>query len=329
MADTKLSALTEDTAPSVDDLMYLVNDPGGTPAPRRSTISNFWKTIGGLTAETAPALTDSVPLYDTSASTGDRVLLSALKDLLGAPGNLYGLETANNSTSDLDIAAGEARDDANTMQMVLPSLITKTEAAWAVGTGNGGLDSGSTYANSTWYYVYLIMRPDTGVVDALFSASATSPTLPTNYTKSRRIGSFLSTGAGAMEAFKQKGDLFEWSPDAKTDLDTTSPAATWTAVAMSVPRIAGVLCMGNITQRKNGSAADIFCGVNSGLASDPSNRFSGAFDIQNYMPDDIDQVQVPFILVVNSSGQIKYQSSTTATNRIVLKTKGWFDTRGR
>ena len=42
---------------------------------------------------------------------------------------------------------------------------------------------------NTDYYVYLIKRVDTDVVDAIFSASATAPTLPTNYTLFRRIGS--------------------------------------------------------------------------------------------------------------------------------------------
>ena len=41
MADTKLSALTEDTSPTGDDLIYIVNDPGGTPGSRRVTINNF------------------------------------------------------------------------------------------------------------------------------------------------------------------------------------------------------------------------------------------------------------------------------------------------
>lgn len=47
MADTKLSALTADASPTSDDLIYTVNDPGGTPASRKVTIANaslaFWK----------------------------------------------------------------------------------------------------------------------------------------------------------------------------------------------------------------------------------------------------------------------------------------------
>lgn len=45
MANTKISALTADTAPTADDLVVTVNDPGGTPATRKATITNFTKAI--------------------------------------------------------------------------------------------------------------------------------------------------------------------------------------------------------------------------------------------------------------------------------------------
>jgi hypothetical protein len=47
MADAKLTALTADTSPTSDDLVYTVTDPAGTPASRKVTIANaalaFWK----------------------------------------------------------------------------------------------------------------------------------------------------------------------------------------------------------------------------------------------------------------------------------------------
>jgi hypothetical protein len=39
-ADAKVTALTEDTAPTTDDLLYTVDSPGGTPASRKATIAN-------------------------------------------------------------------------------------------------------------------------------------------------------------------------------------------------------------------------------------------------------------------------------------------------
>ena len=88
-------------------------------------------------------------------------------------GYRYGCTIANNAgdaTNDIDIAAGIWADDTGAVLLRLASGITKRlDAAWAVGSGNGGLDTGSI-ANTT-YHLWLIMRSDTGVVDVLFSAS--------------------------------------------------------------------------------------------------------------------------------------------------------------
>jgi hypothetical protein len=42
-----LTALTEDTAPTTDDLLYTVTDPAGTPASRKATIANTLSLSGG------------------------------------------------------------------------------------------------------------------------------------------------------------------------------------------------------------------------------------------------------------------------------------------
>ncbi|MBD9456007.1 hypothetical protein IB244_31560, partial [Rhizobium sp. RHZ02] len=97
-------------------------------------------------------------------------------------GALYGLTLSNNAgdaTNDIDIAVGMATTDSTTdpRTMALASALTKRlDAAWAVGTNQGGLDTGSVGDNT--YHVFLIQRSDTGVVDVLFSLSATSPTMP-------------------------------------------------------------------------------------------------------------------------------------------------------
>ena len=45
MADAKITALTEDTAPSLEDLIATVNDPGGSPANRKVTLANLLKIL--------------------------------------------------------------------------------------------------------------------------------------------------------------------------------------------------------------------------------------------------------------------------------------------
>lgn len=69
MADTKISALTADTAPTKDDLVVTVNDPAGSPANRKVTLENLLKFLTGLTANSTPAATDILALIDDPGGT--------------------------------------------------------------------------------------------------------------------------------------------------------------------------------------------------------------------------------------------------------------------
>lgn len=105
------------------------------------------------------------------------------------------LTTAADAANDITVATGSAAaDTANYDLMQLTSAITKQiDAAWAVGNNAGGLDTGSVGNNT--YYIWLIRRPDTGVVDVLYSLSSTAPTMPTNYTQKRLVGRLTRVSA--------------------------------------------------------------------------------------------------------------------------------------
>lgn len=119
------------------------------------------------------------------------------------------LSTAGGSGT-FGIAVGVAANSTNTDVMTLVAAYTKTASAWSVGSGGGALDTGSLA--STWYHVYLIKRPDTGVVDVCFSASASAPTvggsIPSAYTLFRRIGSIFLSPGSVWRKFVQVGDEF-------------------------------------------------------------------------------------------------------------------------
>lgn len=107
-------------------------------------------------------------------------------------GYSFGLMLSNNAVdaaNDIDITSGKAAADTSPFNlMVLGSALTKRiDADWVAGSGNGGLDTGGASANAT-YYVWLIQRSDTLAVDALFSLSPTSPTMPVGYDRKRLIG---------------------------------------------------------------------------------------------------------------------------------------------
>lgn len=120
-------------------------------------------------------------------------------------GRITGLIQKNNSgnPSDVvDISAGSCRSDDDTIDLLLNATISKDiSASWAEGNNQGGLDTG-TVANDTWYYIWLIYRSDTAIVDALFSTSSTSPTLPTNYDSKRLIGAVYRNSSSSISGFQ-------------------------------------------------------------------------------------------------------------------------------
>lgn len=152
---------------------------------------------------------------------------------------LTGLAVSNgtDASNDWDIAAGAATSEESTvatrMLMVNTATLTKqVDAAWTAGSALGGLDTGAV-ANTT-YHTHLIMRPDTGVVDALFSLSATAPTMPTSYTKSRRIASFTRAG-GVNAALHQYGDEFWYDTPPTLSTNATNPGTTAVTETMAIP----------------------------------------------------------------------------------------------
>lgn len=166
-------------------------------------------------------------------------------------GHISGLDCSINSvdaTNDIDIAVGEAasNDAAFTSRVVmaLTGAITKRiDASWAVGTGQGGLDGSESVAgtpdNDTWYYIWLIMRTDTGVVDVLFSESPTAPTMPASYDKKRLIG-VVRRETAANRRFYQNGERISQTAvtvlsggTATSDTAVTLTSAIPTGVAKS------------------------------------------------------------------------------------------------
>ena len=171
--------------------------------------------------------------YDIiSAYTGSGISSSLPRSYLTG---CYITPTAS-ATSTLSIAAGQCMDSTNTLLLNLTAL-TKSTSAWAVGS-SGGLDTG-TIANSTWYYFYVIQRPDTGVVDVCYSTSSSLPNLTTGhvstaYTKYRYIGAALTDGSGNWTPYLQFGREFWWITPGAVDLNGGT-STTGANVTLNVP----------------------------------------------------------------------------------------------
>lgn len=71
-------------------------------------------------------------------------------------------------------------------------------------SGKNGLDTGAEAAD-TWYYIWMIYNPGTQETAGLLSASATSPTLPSGFTKKRLVGAVRNNGSSDFILFVQRG----------------------------------------------------------------------------------------------------------------------------
>ena len=233
------------------------------------------------------------------------------------------LSTPGSSTS-FTVNSGEAADSTGSDLMVLAAPLTKTSAAWVVGAG-GALDTG-TVAINTWYHVFLIKRPDTGVVDVLISLSPTAPTLPANYTLFRRIGSLRYTASSFWYNFIQNGDEFQFIIG-NCDLNNVTISTARSVVALLTPPGISTVAMISV-QVIDATSANAFLVVTPVSYTDGAPNMATAFyGAVRSGPVNIAQVIVMPIRT-NTSSQIALRSSTT-TSTVSIVTYGWIDRRGR
>lgn len=286
--------------------------------------------VNSLTATTTvDYYADKLPIYDASASANRSVIPEYLLGLMS--GYIFGLTLSNNvadATNDIDIAIGRAVDNTGFALMVLSSALTKRlDAAWAVGTNQGMLDTGSI-ANGT-YHIFLIQRPDTGVVDILASTSASSPTMPANYTIKRRIGSILRESASIVP-FMQDGDLFMRSTPA-LDVDVTGAGIGTSAVTrtLSVPLGINIIAHMNMYYQVNSSNESCYL---SDLALTDLSPSTTAAPLATGGNNTVGAggVHAQVSIRTNTSGQIRSRLSAAGVNTALrIATLGWTDTRGK
>jgi hypothetical protein len=239
------------------------------------------------------------------------------------PGMIYGLTLSTaGSSATFGIAAGRATDSTFMDTMVLASAYTKTTSAWAVGSGNGAMDTG-TVANSTWYHVYLIKNISANIVDVIFSTSASSPTLPSGYTIFRRIGSMKTNGSAQWNSFYQEGDYFFVVEVTDFSYGGTS-AMTLRTLSVPTGIILFPLIKGYSSSVNNtGSTLKVAPASNSALSRSigGSSANGAGTGIYIYGGAEIGPT-------TNTSAQIYVQVSSTSNGGSLL-TAGWIDRRGK
>jgi hypothetical protein len=132
-----------------------------------------WQTISGTGTVTSAAIAAgpgaSVSGTCAITTTGTCTVASDASYHQGFIGGLVMSNDVNTPNTVIDSAAGVATSDDATVMMKAAAFTKNTNAVWAVGAATGCLDSGAGLVLSTWYHLYVVERPDTGVVDELCS----------------------------------------------------------------------------------------------------------------------------------------------------------------
>lgn len=234
-------------------------------------------------------------------------------------GYLFGLtlSTAGASTT-FSIATGECVDS-TFVDLLSIAAFSKTTGAWTVGSGNGGMDTGSVAAN-TWYHAYIIKRLDTGLNDVLFSLSATAPTMPANYTLFRRIGSIRTNGSSQWVLFKQLDDAFLWDVEDAGGSAWYNGATTTSAQSKVVMVPTGIKVLAKVRIQHSGNTNTLISSLDQ---SDQSA--AGALNLST----STSQFQgVELDVRTDTSAQIRVRSTSTS-GTLFATTAGWADTRGK
>lgn len=291
-------------------------------------------TAGLLTVTEPTGANISKPLLIARSATegvviNQRGLVASSTSSALPRGYIDGLILSNNAgdaTNDIDIATGVARDGSNTYDLSLTGPFTKRlDAAWAVGSGNGGLDTGAKAAN-TWYHIWAIRKDSDGSIDALFSTSATAPTMPAGYTAKRRIGAVRTSAGSAILAFTQKNNSFVLSASI-LDVDVTNPGIAAVLRTLTTPLGIKTVALMNLTFS---NTSGVFF-VSDPDASDEAPSYTaaplgqiGGSAFIGVAPGST-QVRV----WTNTSSQVRTRFSASVAGNIErIATLGWEDPRG-
>ena len=239
-----------------------------------------------------------------------------------------GLSNATDTAHDITVAVGEVRDNANSTNITLDSEMTKRiDATWSSGSGNGGLASGVSLGNNTWYHVHAIIVSDS--VDIGFDTSVTAANLVANNSASafRRIGAVLTDGSGNILNFQQFGDEFIFNSQIN-NLDSGTPGTSRLTQTVSTPLgIETRAILGIIAVVAGSNSGVRFTITNPGVtdATAATNNLNNGGE--NSSNNNGTWAAGTHIVRTDTSSQVAYRQDFGAT--VSINTNGYYDDRGK
>ena len=348
---TSIGGVTKLDAITVSASIGVINNLGCVSLSATDICAtDIYSTTGSFTTKvSAAALEVSGVVSAASAVFSAAVCVSTiygdgsnLSGISAAPTNyLTGLQLSNASDAehDISVAAGTARDTADGVTITLDSaMVKRIDAAWASGTGNGGLATTLTLAANTWYHMHGIVVG--GAADVGFDTSPIAATLVAedSATAYRRIGAVFTDSSSNIIPFSQVGDEFLWNTESsdlvisknnqagdveiQVTIATPLSVTTWAKInvdAVEISNGAGILIHSpdvSIGFAKNNDQNTLY----------PAQSFSGRINSGSFTGGtfSVDRVRT------DKQSQISFSTAETdASADISFATIGWWDTRGK
>jgi len=230
------------------------------------------------------------------------------------------ISNGTDAAHDIDFTAGNFQFDDGSGQSVATALTKQIDASWVAGNNAGGLDTGAVAIDEI-YYMFAIYNPTTLTSDFLFSLSATSPTLPSGYTKKKKIASLTTDGSGNIRngsyVFNPNGS-YAFIYNSPISFSTTTLATTRTAIPMDCPP--------NTSVRINAKYQDNDASAGNVIIFD-SNRVDAAPTLSNstLVTNNNLLAIIQDFFIVDSSSQLFYRAEDSTAILFEVANLGWFD----
>ncbi len=289
---------------------------GGVPY----SIPNAAQGFGSAAYKSVGVNEGNVPVLETDGLLPESMIPSTSSAAVTVRNGCI-LSNDTDASHDVNVTAGHRVSEADFQTgITLAAEITKRiDAAWSAGDDAGGLDTG-TVANTTTYHLWLISNGTT--VDALFSTSATSPTMPSGYTLKARIGAVITDGSANILGFVHVGPRTFLLKDPPWDINNTSTATTAATGTLTVPSGVSVEALLNLSAYSAGGYLSVY--LRHPDVNDEVPTINTAGPLAQILSWGAGWNSTVARINTNTSSQIKYRASH-AGGHFHAATTGWTD----
>lgn len=235
MADKKITQLTEDTAPTSDDLVETVHDPGGTPASRKATLANLTKGLSVVVGDAGSGGTKGLVPAPGAGDTAAGKFLKADGTFAVPPGTASG---GSGGIGDV-VGPGSATDNAvarfddTTGKLIQNSNLTLPDDAASTEVGYMNIPQNSQSAD----YTLVIADRGKHIYHPTSDDNPRTFTIPANASVAFAIGTAITfVNDQNTITIAITSDTLVWAEDGSTGSRTLAENGVATALKVTSTR---------------------------------------------------------------------------------------------